>query len=726
MKGDAVMGRTTETIMRKSLTTLLLLQGLLASLPLAAQVVDGEHVDAELLPETTHAVPGEVLWTALRLDHVERWHTYWINPGDAGKPTEITWTLPEGVTAGAIVWPTPERFNLPGDLVDFGYTGEISLLIPLTLPADFAGTELVASADVKWLECDEICIPGGAVVPLTVPVAATTPAPLNEAAVAGFATTRASQPRADIALDAQFSITGGNIELLVQATENIFENAQTISFIPDEHRVLDYISPQNITNQLSSLQLSQKYHRRVEREAPQRVGGLLLVTDTNGAELAYQVDAEPTGVNTAALDGVMGATDGSASGGSGGSTMSIGTVFLFALLGGMILNLMPCVFPVLSLKVLSLSANSNSSRHEQRMHGVAYAAGVMFAFLALAAVLLTLQAGGAAIGWGFHLQKPWFVAALVYLFFLMGLSLSGVVEFGTSIMGVGGALQEKEGYSGSFFTGVLASVVASPCTAPFMGAALGFAFTQSMPVALTVFLALGFGMALPFLVLSFVPALAERMPRPGAWMVTFKQILAFPLYATVVWLLWVLGQQTGPDAMALVVGSCVLLALAAWLYQQRFVSKGFWRYVSFAVILLCVGASASVLRSPFMQTVVASADAAAGENYEAYSDARLAALRAEGKPVFVNMTAAWCITCLVNERVALSSDAVMAGLVDKGVVYLKGDWTNNDPAITAVLKQYNTSGVPLYLMFPSDPAKPAEVLPQILTENTVLEALGRI
>lgn len=718
---SAVMGSTKlETMMRKTFTSLMLLAAMLWQ-PLSAQVIDGEHVDAELLPETQHAIPGETLWTALRLDHADGWHTYWINPGDAGIPTTIAWTLPEGVTAGDIVWPVPERFDLPGDVVDFGYTGEIFLLVPLQISADFSGDTLNASADVKWLECEELCIPGGAIVPLNVPVSASTPAPPNEAAAAGFAQTRAALPRSDIALDAQFSIAGGNIELLVQATENIFEGAREITFIPDANRVFDYIAPQNITSQLSSLQLSQKHTRRVEREVPERVGGLLLVTDEDGAQLAYQVNAQPTGVSGAMLD--ASAQDTAA--GTTGSDLSLGTVFLFALLGGMILNLMPCVFPVLSLKVLSLSSDRGSNR-EHRLHGMAYAAGVMLAFLALAGLLLTLQAGGAAIGWGFHLQTPWFVAALVYLFFLMGLSLSGVVEFGTSIMGVGSTLQEKEGYAGSFFSGVLASVVASPCTAPFMGAALGFAFTQSMPVALTVFLALGFGMALPFLALSFVPAVARRMPKPGAWMITFKQLLAFPLYATVVWLLWVLGQQAGPNAMALVIGSCVLLALAAWLYQQRHTSQGFWRHASVAVMLLCVGASASVLRSPFLETTSVAAVAEDGDYFEPYSDARLAALRADGKPVFVNMTAAWCITCLVNERVALSSDTVIDALAANDVVYLKGDWTNNDPAITAVLKQYNTSGVPLYLMFPADPAKPAEVLPQILTEGIVLEALERI
>jgi thiol:disulfide interchange protein DsbD len=259
-----------------------------------------------------------------------------------------------------------------------------------------------------------------------------------------------------------------------------------------------------------------------------------------------------------------------------------------------------------------------------------------------------------------------------------------------------------------------------------MGAALGFALTQSTFVALTVFVALGFGMALPFLLVSFVPALARMMPRPGAWMLTFKQILAFPLYITVVWLLWVLGQQTDINAMALVVGACVVLAFASWLYQMRHNAEGFKRHAYSALIVLSLVASFSVLRSPLLETRALVATVGAEENYEVYSDARLAALREQGKPVFVNMTAAWCITCLVNERVALSAEPFLAAMADKGVTYLKGDWTNNDPAITEVLKRYETSGVPLYLMFPADASKPAEVLPQILTEGTMLDALNRI
>ena len=697
----------------------------LAAMPLHAQTVDGEHVDAELVPETLSAVPGETLWVALRLDHAEHWHTYWINPGDAGKPTEITWQLPEGVTSGEMVWPTPERFDLPADLVDFGYTAEVFLLTPLYIPAEFAASDLGISADVQWLECEDICIPSGASLTLEVPVQNGS-APLNEAMAHGFSDTRSSQPRDDIELTSTFSLAEGEVRLLVQATENIFENADSIAFIPDQHRILDYKADQNITTQLSSLQLNQAWHRRVERDVPERVGGLLLVT-TEGREIAYQVEAEPAGVDMAVFGGLLSAADNGNAGTSFVTDLSLGSVFLFALLGGLILNLMPCVFPVLSLKVLHLASSSQGHIKQQRLHGVAYAAGVMLSFLALASVLLALQAGGAAIGWGFQLQKPWFVGALVFLFFVMGLSMSGVVEFGTSLMGVGSRLQEKEGYSGSFFTGVLASVVASPCTAPFMGAALGFAFTQSAPVALTVFLALGFGMALPFLVLSFMPNLARVMPRPGAWMLTFRQFLAFPLYLTAVWLLWVLGQQGGETAMAMVVAGCVLLAFACWLWQQRHSSMGLMQQLRMVLVLVSTLAAGSVLFSPLLQSTTGSGVAISGEeNYEPYSTERLAALRSDGKPVFVNMTAAWCITCLVNESVALGSDRITAALAEKGVTYLKGDWTNNDPAITAVLREYETSGVPLYLMFPADPSRPAEVLPQILTESIVLDALERI
>jgi len=705
--------------------TLLAMTGALAQ-GVASDEQHSEHVKARLIPETTSAVAGSTLWLALRLEHAEHWHTYWINPGDAGKTTELSWQLPEGVTAGSIVWPTPTRFDLPANLVDFGYVGEVFELVPLQIPVSYAGKQMTATVKADWLECDDTCIPGSVTLTLTLPVqSAGSKAQPNTPWLYGFERTRASQPRSDVQLTSSFSFQGGELNLLVQATDAIFADAAKIAFIPDQHRVVDYIAPQDVTRQQSSLQLKQKQHRRVEREVPKRVGGLLLVTDAGGKLTSYQVEASPMPAMAAVP---VPAGEQATNTGTVAGTVSVASAFVFALLGGLILNLMPCVFPVLSLKVLHLASQTHVSVREKQMHGLAYMAGVMLSFVALAAILLALRAGGTAAGWGFHLQQPWFVAALVFLFFVMGLSMSGVVEFGTSVMGVGSELQEKEGYAGSFFTGVLAAVVASPCTAPFMGAALGFAFTQPLPVALIVFLALGFGMALPFVVLSFLPGLAKLMPRPGPWMLTFRQVLAFPLYATVVWLLWVLGQQTDTNAMALVVGGCVVLALACWLYQGRHEASGWWRHASLVLILLCVATAAGSLFSPFMQPRAAAATATAetGDNYEPYTAARLQELRAAGKPVFVNMTAAWCITCLVNERVALGTQTVTEALKQKGVTYLKGDWTNNDPAITAVLKQYQTSGVPLYLMYPADASKPAEVLPQLLTENIVLAALERL
>ncbi len=691
-----------------------------------AQVVIGDHVDAELVAEMTGIAPGQDTWVALRLDHMENWHTYWKNPGDAGRATEITWTLPEGVTAGDIVWPTPKRIELPADLVDFGYENEIFLLVPLSIPASYQGESLDITANAQWLECEDICIPGGAVVSLSLPVMDATQITPNEQWVEAFSLTRASIPTSNVSFDSTFSISEGNLNILVQATEAVFADASEISFIPGEHRVFNYVSPQEITYQLSSLQLTQEHHPRLSA-APEEITGLLLVTDESGQQISYEIAATPDGISASDLGGLLAANAEGITNATAVSEMNLLLVFAFALLGGLILNLMPCVFPVLSLKVLSLASNSKSSQQEKRLHGLAYTAGVIVAFLILASVLLSLQAGGALIGWGFHLQSPWFISLLIFLFFIMGLSMSGVVEFGTSIMGVGTELQDKEGYTGSFFTGILASVVASPCTAPFMGAALGFAFTQTASIALTVFVALGLGMALPFLLVSFNPTLSKLLPHPGKWMLTFKQILAFPLYATAVWLLWVLGNQTGTDGMALVIACCVLLAAAAWLYQRRHdIQSAFWRYANALIILLCLAVTIGVVRSPLLETQTIASGISEDAAYEAYSDARLAELRSNGQPVFVNMTASWCITCLVNEKVALNSEAVITALAENNITYLKGDWTNNDPEITEVLRRYETSGVPLYLMYPSDPSLPAEVLPQILTTGVVLDAIERI
>jgi thiol:disulfide interchange protein len=389
-------------------------------------------------------------------------------------------------------------------------------------------------------------------------------------------------------------------------------------------------------------------------------------------------------------------------------TISLPVVLLFALLGGIILNLMPCVFPILSIKVLSFTATHQSIR-SRHIHGLVYTAGVVLSFVAIAVLMLALRAAGESIGWGFQLQSPLFVIFLVYLFFVMGLGLSGYLEIGSNLMSLGQLSKHQEGITASFMTGVLAAVIASPCTAPFMGPALGFAISQPTYVALLVFAFLGLGMALPFILLAWIPGLSKRLPRPGAWMDTFKQFLAFPLYITAVWLLWVAGRQTSVDVAAAVVIGLVLLVMGLWLWKLS--ARPLSKLIAVAIIGAAVTAPITILSEDTNKPA-----------YQAYSPERLATLRASGKPVFINLTADWCITCLVNERVALSSNEVTQLMDDQGIVYLKGDWTNNDPQITALLNKFQRNGVPLYLVYPRGTGA-AKILPQILSESIMIGAL---
>jgi thiol:disulfide interchange protein DsbD len=392
------------------------------------------------------------------------------------------------------------------------------------------------------------------------------------------------------------------------------------------------------------------------------------------------------------------------------TSLPLALVLLFALAGGMILNLMPCVFPILSIKVLSFTMNHKTDR-SRHIHGLVYTAGVVSSFVVIAVAMLSLRAAGESIGWGFQLQSPLFVIFLIYLFFVMGLGLSGFLEIGSSLMSMGQNSQSEEGLRSSFMTGVLATTVASPCTAPFMGPALGFALSQSATIAVLVFAFLGLGMALPFILLAWIPGLTKRLPKPGPWMDLFKQFLAFPIYMTAVWLLWVAGRQTSIDVAAAVVIGLVLLVMGLWLWKLN--SKAITR-------ILATATFAAALAVP----VLAISEAEAEPDFLTYSPQLLEDLRGDNQPVFINLTADWCITCLVNERIALSSDKVKQLMRDQGINYLKGDWTNSDPQITALLERYNRSGVPLYLLYPRGQGE-AEILPQILTESMVIEALKK-
>jgi thiol:disulfide interchange protein len=396
-------------------------------------------------------------------------------------------------------------------------------------------------------------------------------------------------------------------------------------------------------------------------------------------------------------------------------------VLLSALIGGLLLNLMPCVFPVLAMKALALVDHAALTPRERVAGGLAYTAGVFVCFLILGAVLLALKAGGAAVGWGFQLQNPALVALLAYVLFIAGLNLSGVFEFGGSFMGVGSSLANRSSIVGSFFTGMLAAVVATPCSAPFMAPAIGVALTQPAAIAMLTFVVLGLGLALPYLLLSFVPAVARALPKPGRWMGTLKQVLAFPMYASAAWMVWVLAQQAGADGVLAVLLGMTAVAFALWLWGLRG-GTGLARTLRIATVAIVLLASLGVA----LRVVPQRADAPlahAGELDEPFTAARLDALRAQGKPIFVNLTAAWCITCKVNERLALSGQGFRSALRNGGYTYLKGDWTQQNPEITQVLSSFGRAGVPLYLVFPAHGGQ-AVVLPQLLTEAAVVQALN--
>ena len=714
--------------MRKLASVIVIFASLLA-MPLAAQaeVLKGEEIEVELVSASANAVAGETLTLAVRLDPTEHWHTYSRWQGDSGDATALMdWELPAGAVAGELQFPTPTWLPFPGsDLVTFAYEEEIFLPVTVTVPEDYSADSFAASVYVQWQVCDDICILGEGRVGIELPVRGLSleTEPKWEPA---FTKTFASLPLAQEEHDIQslFAVGGERISLSFQSDETVFEGARDVWFFPESKRVLKPAPLRDVTLSPGMVQITHEQARRFRVENDS-IPGVLAVTGANGDTQGYLVSAIPA--SAANLSSVTAfAANGSASGdGTGGPGLL--SVIFFALAGGLILNLMPCVFPVLSLKVLSLASKGQSAVSEQRLHGVAYTAGIIVTFMLLASILIALRAGGEAVGWAFQLQSPWFVSLLIFLFFSFGLSLSGVFEFGTSFMGLGNNLASKSGYKGSFFTGVLATAVASPCTAPFMGAALGFALSQSWLVAMLVFFFLGLGMALPFLVLSFSPALMKFMPKPGAWMNTFKGFMACPMYATVLWLLWVLGNQVGVNGMAIVVGACILLAFGLWLLQKRTVVGPFWRNANAVMATIAIVIAFYSLQSPMLESRPMTQSYAGGgddeymvANYEAFGTARFEELQAEGKPVFINMTAAWCITCLANEQTTLSSERVIQAMTDQGITYLKGDWTNQDPEISRVLDAFNRPSVPLYVYYPGAGKEPV-ILPQILTPSIVVD-----
>jgi len=699
---------------------------LLTSAATVADVVQGEQIEVELVSETLNVAPGQTLWVAVRLTPTEGWHTYskWL--GDSGDPTMIhEWQLPAGATAGEIQWPNPTWLPFPGsDLVTFSYKDEVFLPVAISVPDDFSEPTFPISADIEWQVCDDICIIGNAVISTVLPVTQSSPQ-IDPRWSQAFSSTRANLPLSDHGVEAVFAMEDDKVSFSFAAQEPIFENVTEAWFFPEIRRILKPGPLREVSLSPTHIQISHAQPRRVLSEL-QEFNGLLTIADASGKVRGFEVSMNKTSMATIA--GISAAAAAANPAASSAAAPSFLLIIVFAIAGGLILNLMPCVFPVLSLKILSFASSGDSSGRQQKLHGLSYTAGIVLTFMLLASILLALRAGGEAVGWAFQLQSPVFNALIILLFFTMGLSLSGLYEFGTGFMGVGSNLTQKKGLKGSFFTGVLATLVASPCTAPFMGAALGFALSQSWLVAMVVFSFLGIGMALPFLLLSFSPGLLKFMPKPGQWMVRFKEFMAFPLYLTALYFLWVLGIQAGINGVAVVAGACLLVAFAMWLLQQRSTTRGFWRTATLVICMLSIVGALSLLSSSMLRSGQVLASAKSFDDVESafipFSAQGVADLRASGTPVFVNMTAAWCITCLANEQTTLNTERVQNALQQLGITYMKGDWTNQDPEISRVLDQFNRPSVPLYIFYPADPADEPVLLPQILTPSIVIETFN--
>ena len=669
-------------------------------------------VKVELVAEPAAIVPGEPFTVGIKLSMKEHWHTYWRNPGDSGEPTQVTWKLPQGFVAGDLQWPAPSLIRV-GPAASFGYEGDAMLLAHVTPPRDVrSGTTVNLAADVAYLVCEKICIPGEASVSLSLPVSEQrAPSQTNPV----FDTARSMLPQPS-PWRATFGTEPKTITLSLHAQGLRSDAIRSATFFPYDNTLIDNTAQQALRTDGQTARISIE-RSQIAKSIPQRIDGVLALEEDVGGKIArhaFAIEATPSAAVAV---------------GEGGLTLFYAVIS--ALIAGVILNLMPCVFPVLSIKILHLTQHKAETPRRVRLHGMAYALGILACFTILAGVLHGLRAGGAEIGWGFQLQSPLMVASLAFILFALGLNLSGILTIGTSLTRVGGSrLLQRDGLSGSFFTGVLATVVATPCTAPFMGVSIGFALVQPFVVGLAVFLALGFGLALPFLILAFVPGLQRLLPRPGRWMETLKQFLAFPLYATVAWLIWVLSFQVGASGLLAALAALVLIAFGAWAYS---LSQG-WRISgrAFSGRVLQGMAAVSVAGVVALAIVIGlhrpaeihAQDASFRAGSEAFSQQKLDTLLASGQHVFVNMTAAWCITCLVNERTALSASAVREVFAGKRITYLKGDWTNRNPEITRLLEKFGRSGVPLYVLYRG--GREPLVLPQILTQSLVLDALKQI
>ncbi|MEQ8405173.1 MAG: protein-disulfide reductase DsbD family protein [Oceanicaulis sp.] len=691
-----------------------------AGAPAAAQYGgDGPMVDASVISDRTSAAPGETLHVALHQDITQGWHTYWRNPGDSGEPTRLRLDLPEGWSAGEIIWPAPNAYPL-GPLTNYGYSGEVTLPVPVTVPADAAPGRVEIPAEATWLVCEDICIPEEASLTLTLQVGESRIDPLGARRIAA-AVDAAPRPAPDVF---EAAVSEGADGLIFTFNGAVLDGySGEAALFPYVSGLIDHAAEQAVSAGEGALRIDVAggYLARSGVDGPQTL--LLSYRGAGGDRTALEVVAPPGAPVTDLGAGVAGApgAGGSASDAGGASpaaaprSLGFAQAALFAFLGGLILNLMPCVFPILSMKALTLVEKRRAERGEARLLGLIFAIGVIGTFLALGGLLLLLRVAGLPDLWGVQLQVPGVVAGLALLMFLIGLNFLGVFELGTSLQTVGAGVRDS-GRRGAFLTGVLAVFVAAPCLAPFMTGALAFALAQPVFASLTVFAFLGIGLALPFVLVSFFPGLLGFLPKPGPWMVRFRQGLAFPMFATAIWLVWVLVAQVGASGVIWALAAFLAAGFAAWAFSMR---GGPARVAAAAGALLAAAAVFAAARLEPQEI-----GAPTGGAWAQWSPAAVDEARAAGRPVFVDFTAAWCVTCQVNKLGALSEGPVKAAFAAHDVALFRADFTNRDPVIASELARHGAAGVPLYLVYPADGGAP-QVLPPLLTGSIVIQAVGR-
>lgn len=671
-----------------------------------------EIVEAQLIAERAATAPGDQFHIGLHQIIPDGWHTYWRNPGDFGLPLELQWDLPAGVEIGEVIWPAPEEMPLAdGAIMDYGYHGEVVLAMPVTVSPDFQGETLTVNVVADWQVCEEVCVPETRELSLTMDVGAE---PWNtEDAFWMIQAGLEAEPRATDQLSGTMKRFGDQLVLMLEG-DYLAGEWRDLTFFPfDGSLIAHAVDPVEQWDEAGRLNLTYEASFKMAPQIQFPQTGLLAVERHRGGDfwerevVEFQIAAGDVGiVPTAPAETPV--TEPPA------MDANLLTMLVFAFLGGLILNLMPCVFPVLSIKVLKFVEIAHKDAARVRSYGLLFLVGVVASFVVLAGLLVGLREFGLPVAWGFQLQLPIVVAILALLFFVIGLNLLGMFEVGTSVQGLGAGLADEDGAKGAFFTGVLAVVVAAPCVGPLAAGALGLALTQPVLVVLAVAAMMGVGLALPFVVLAFAPALLRYLPKPGAWMVTFKQFLAFPMFASMVWLLWVLSIQAGSLGVLWLGIAVLVLTFGIWALQRDAL---IWKLIGGLAMIAMLGSVLTIARLPAATSTSTVAEYERAWSAQAVSDAQM-----EGRAVFVDVTAAWCVTCQVNKMRVLSTQSVQAAFRDAGVVQMKADWTNRDDAITELIYSHGQAGVPLYLVYPAGGGE-AQVLPSVLSEQIVFDAI---